>query len=116
MLGVDLSLLRIRDKIPCTCEAQILGFEKGGVFSWGKDEPEMGEEEFYILSPDTEEEEFYILSSAGKETRGGISTPRIRKGETKSGISTPRIEKIRITLTVGRFDYRTKDEFLVYRE
>ena len=44
-----------------------MGFEKGGVFSWGKDEPEMGEEEFYILSPDTEEEEFYILSSAGKE-------------------------------------------------
>ena len=93
-----------------------MGVEKGGVFSWGKDEPEMGEEEFYILSPDTEEEEFYILSSAGKEARGGISTPRIWKGETKSGISTPRIEKIRITLTVGRFDYRTKDEFLVYRE
>nr|ABB55282.1 hypothetical protein 10.t00024 [Asparagus officinalis] len=89
-----------------------------GAFSWGKDEPEMGEEEFYILSPDNEEEEFYILSSTGKETRGGISTPRIRKGETESGISTPRIEKIRITLTeglakqefevtltVGRFDH-----------
>ena len=76
----------------------------------------MGEEEFYILSPDTEEEEFYILSLVGKETRGGISTPRIRKGETESGISTPRIEKIRIILTVRRFDYRTKGEFLVYRE
>ena len=69
-----------------------MGFEKGGVFSWGKDEPEMGEEEFYILSPDTEEEEFYILSSAGKETRGGISTPRIWNDETRSGTSTPRIE------------------------
>ena len=104
MLGADLSLLRIRDKNPCTLEAQILGVEQDGVFSWGKDEPEMGEEEFYILSPDNEEE-FYILSSTGKETRGGISTPRIRKGETKSGISTLRFEKIQITLTVGRFDY-----------
>ena len=56
MLGADLSLLRIRDKLPNICEAQILGFEKGDVFSWGKDEPEMGEEEFYTLSPDTEEE------------------------------------------------------------
>ena len=65
----------------------------------------MGKEEFYILSPGTEEEEFYILSTAGKETQGGISTPRIRKDETKSGISTPRIVTIRMTLTVGRFDY-----------
>ena len=94
MLGTDLSLLRIRDKLPSTCEAWILGVKKkGGVFSWGKDEPEMGEEEFYILSPDTEEEKFYILSSAGKETRGGISTSRIRNDETRSGTSTPRIEK-----------------------
>ena len=57
------------------------------------------EEEFYILSPGTEEEEFYILSPVGKETQGGISTPRIRKDETKSGISTPRIGKIQTTLT-----------------
>ena len=49
----------------------------------------MEEEEFYILSPGTEEEEFYILSLVGKETRSGISTPRIQKDETKSGISTP---------------------------
>ena len=67
--------------------------KKGGVFSWGKDEPEIGDDEFYILSPDTKEEEFYVLSSAGKETRGGISTPRIQKDETRSGTSTPRIKK-----------------------
>ena len=56
MLGIDLSLLRIRDKIPRACEARILGVWKSGVFSWGKDEPDAGEEEFYILSPKAEEE------------------------------------------------------------
>ena len=76
------------------------GFEvENCVFSQGKDEPKMEEEEFYILSPGTKEEEFYILSSVGKETRSGISTPRIRKDETRSGISTPRIGKIQVTLT-----------------
>ena len=65
VLGVDLSLLRIRDKIPRTYEAQILGIEKGGVFSWGEDEQNTGKEEFYFLSP--------II----KETQSGISTLRI---------------------------------------
>ena len=162
MLGVDLSLLRIRDKIPHAPSARIGSWKlcqnrrgrilypisrwKGnlrwdspppvsGRMNWEWDlhseHPEWwtgsgvatpsigkvrGEEEFYILSPGAEEEEFYILSTAGKETRSGISTPRIRKDETKSGISTPRIVTIRITLTVGRFDYRTKDKFLIYRE
>ena len=70
MLGVDLSLLRIRDKIPCACEARILEL-KDGVFSWGKDEPNTGEEEFYILSPRAEEEEFYILSPVQRKLKVG---------------------------------------------
>ena len=45
-----------------------------------------------------------------------LTIGRFDQVDSESGISTPRIEKIRITLTVGRFDYRTKDEFLVYRE
>ena len=68
----------------------------------------MEEEEFYILSPDTEEEEFYILSPVGKETQGGISTPRIRNDETKSGIFTPRIGKIQTTLTFIGLVIRSK--------
>nr|ABB55304.1 hypothetical protein 12.t00005 [Asparagus officinalis]ABB55343.1 hypothetical protein 9.t00004 [Asparagus officinalis] len=78
VLGVGLSLLRlrdkilraIRDKIPRAYNARILEL-KAGVFSWGKDEPKMGEEEFYILSPETEEEEFYILSPVQRKLKVG---------------------------------------------
>nr|ABB55311.1 hypothetical protein 12.t00020 [Asparagus officinalis] len=73
-------------------------------FFWGKDKPDVGEEEFYILSPKPEEEEFYILSPVVKETQSRICTLRIREGKTKSGISTLRIEKIQEGLTKWEFE------------
>ena len=58
--------------------------EYSGLFFVGRDEPDDGEEEFYILSPgllfvgrdepEIREEEFYILSPDAKETQSGIST------------------------------------------
>ena len=87
MLGADLSLLRIRDKLPCTCEAQILGFEKGGVFSWGKDEPEMGEEEFYILSPDAEKKNFIFYLQLERKLEVGSPPPE--SGRMKLRVGSP---------------------------
>ena len=65
-----------------------------GLFFVGRDEPDDGEEEFYILSPKAEEKEFYILSPVAKGNSKWDLHFKNLKGETKSVISTPRIKKI----------------------
>ena len=77
----------------------------------------MGKEEFYILFPEQGKKNF-IFYSLILERRLEVGSPPPESGKVKLRVGSPLREskKIRITLTVGRFDYRTKDEFLVYRE
>ena len=116
MLGVDLSLLKIRDKIPRVCEARILGVKKVVSSLGAKTNPMRERKNFIFYLSKLKRRNFIFYLQLQKETQSGISTSRIREDKTKSEISTPRIKKIRITLTVRRFDYRTKGKFLIYQE
>ena len=90
MLGADLSLLRIRDKLP-RMNPKLINFGKDRcgkgriLYSISrssfrvKANPKTRKEEFYILFPDPGKEEFYILFPVRKKLEVGVSTPRIWK-------------------------------------
>ena len=82
MLGADLSLLRIRDKLP-KMNPRLINFGKDRcgkgriLYSVSrssfrvKANPNTRKREFYILFPDSGKEEFYILFPAQKKLEVG---------------------------------------------
>ena len=83
MLGADLSLLRIRDKLP-RMNPRLTNFLEKDRCGKGKilySIPQTRKEEFYILFLDSGKEEFYILFPAQKKLE--VGSPLQKSGRSR---------------------------------